>query len=138
LDGLSYSNKYPISIIIGDLNNLKLVNDNYGHKMGDHYIKKAAKIIKSNLRKNDIAARIGGDEFAVILTNTSYQTAQKICTRIINGFIEINNKENFPEPLSIALGYSSAINNKESLKYSYEKADRRMYKHKKYNKKNKV
>lgn len=82
LEKFNQSRKLPISIIIGDLDNLKYINDNFGHKTGDKYLVKAAKIMKDNFRNEDIIARIGGDEFAAILPDTNTETAAKISERI--------------------------------------------------------
>jgi diguanylate cyclase (GGDEF)-like protein len=60
----------PLSIIIADLNGLKLVNDAFGHDMGDKLLKKAASIIKKSCRSEDIIARWGGDEFSIVLNST--------------------------------------------------------------------
>ncbi|MFW5736075.1 MAG: GGDEF domain-containing protein, partial [Halanaerobium sp.] len=68
--------------MISDLDNLKFVNDNFGHQAGDDYIVRAAELIKDSIRTEDIAARIGGDEFAVILEQTGSSGAEKIYQRI--------------------------------------------------------
>lgn len=67
----------PISIIIGDINGLKLVNEAYGTDKGDELLNSVAKILKKYCQEADILTRIGGDEFALILPNTSYQYAQE-------------------------------------------------------------
>lgn len=130
MERLDHSRVRPISIIVGDLNGLKRTNDNHGHKMGDLYIKKIAEVFKNSLRKEDIAARMGGDEFAVLLTNSTKKTAQKVCRRILKECRIINQKNNFPEPLSISLGYSTIESKNESLEKCYEKADKNMFENK--------
>src|SRR5665648_1301090 len=72
----------PISIIIGDINGLKLVNDGFGRSKGDEVLIEIAKILKSCCRKEDIVSRIGGDEFGILLPKTDSQSAQQICNRI--------------------------------------------------------
>lgn len=66
------------------MDGLKEINDNYGHQMGDKYIKEAAGIFNIVTRKEDIVARVGGDEFAVILPETDANSAEKFCNRIKN------------------------------------------------------
>lgn len=62
---------FPITIIMGDINGLKLVNDAFGHIQGDSFIKEASSILKNNLKNNGFVARLGGDEFAVVIDGTS-------------------------------------------------------------------
>lgn len=134
MNKLNKSRKYPISIIIGDINNLKLINDNFGHKMGDRYIKLVGKAFKSALRKEDVTARISGDEFAVILSKTSKKTVRKIGNRIKKELKKINKKNKLPKPISIAIGYNTITSKKERLEHCYDQADKNMYEDKHINK----
>ena len=84
MERLNKSRRLPISIVIADMDELKQINDNYGHKMGDRYIKKAAEIINSATRSGDVVARIGGDEFVIILPGTNTNLAKELCERIQN------------------------------------------------------
>ena len=72
----------PISVIMGDLNGLKLANDVFGHQAGDNLLIKAAEIIRRSCRQEDLIARWGGDEFAVFLPRTDAKTAGEIGQRI--------------------------------------------------------
>lgn len=72
----------PLTLIMADLDNFKIINDTYGHQSGDIILKDIAKIIHSNIRSFDIAARYGGEEFAVILTDTSIEAAHHIAERL--------------------------------------------------------
>ena len=74
--------KLPLSVIMIDLDNFKKFNDMFGHNAGDQIIKTTAKIINNAVRKNDLVFRYGGDEFAVLLPATDYQTALNIAKRI--------------------------------------------------------
>jgi diguanylate cyclase (GGDEF)-like protein len=73
---------FPISVIMADLNGLKLVNDTYGHSAGDEMLQKAADILRYTCRTVDIIARLGGDEFVIFLPDTSRSAAQLIVERI--------------------------------------------------------
>lgn len=72
----------PISIVMADINGIKLVNDAYGYKAGDELIRKIAGIISRECRADDIIARIGGDEFAIILPGTNPDQARRFAARI--------------------------------------------------------
>ena len=74
----------PISIIIGDVNGLKLVNDAFGHDKGDELLQKAAATIQSACRTDDIVARWGGDEFVILLPKTKTEEVEKIVDKIKN------------------------------------------------------
>src|SRR5665647_106217 len=74
--------QWPISIIMGDINGLKLVNDGFGHSKGDEVLIGIAEILKSCCRKEDIISRIGGDEFGILLPQTDSKSAQLVCSRI--------------------------------------------------------
>jgi diguanylate cyclase (GGDEF)-like protein/PAS domain S-box-containing protein len=127
MERLNNSRKLPISIIIGDLDNLKYINDNFGHKKGDQYIKKAAELISDNFRNEDIAARIGGDEFAVLLPETDYNTALEICARIKKSF---KNSDEYKK-LAISLGCAVKNNAVQDLESVFVQADKKMYLEKK-------
>jgi len=123
LERLNKSRNLPISIVIGDLDNLKFINDNFGHKMGDEYIKKAAEILKNNFRDGDIIARIGGDEFAVILPDTNSETALEISKRIKNDCKNCKDYKKF----GISIGHEVKNNQSEDLEEIFIKADENLY-----------
>lgn len=127
---LDDSRRYPISIIIGDLDNLKTVNDNYGHLLGDEYLRKAADILKELLRAEDVVARIGGDEYAVLLSKTDKKECVQICERIIKKFEAQNSENNFPVDFKISLGCATASRSGKKLTDIYNQADKNMYKNK--------
>jgi diguanylate cyclase (GGDEF)-like protein len=75
--------KEQISLIMVDVDNLKHINDHYGHRAGDKVIKEISQRIKETIRQVDIAARYGGDEFAIILPNTSLTDATVVAERLV-------------------------------------------------------
>jgi len=79
---LDYERNYPISIILLDVNGLKIVNDAFGHAAGDELIQKVATVLTEECRSDEIVARYGGDEFAILLPRTSVQDAEKIAHRL--------------------------------------------------------
>jgi len=74
--------KFPVSLMMIDIDNFKRINDTYGHSAGDEVLKRFAEILKSNARKTDIVARLGGEEFAVVLPQTSHENVLKTAERI--------------------------------------------------------
>lgn len=121
---LDIKNKIPISIIIVDVNGLKIVNDNYGHQKGDELLIKTSKLLKNNIRKKDILVRHGGDEFAILLPETPNSKAQKIMNSI-----QKKCKETKDEDLvvSLALGVATKKFQSENVNDIIKKADNKMY-----------
>jgi len=74
--------KYPISVVVADLDGLKSVNDTHGHEAGDLLIKSAANILSSVFRSEDVVARIGGDEFAILLSESDERVTSALLERI--------------------------------------------------------
>lgn len=127
---LNSSRRLPISIVIGDLDGLKYINDNYGHQQGDEYIKKAADIFKSVTREEDIVARVGGDEFAVLLPETNAEAAEKFCERFYAELEEYNSKQQLVVSLELSLGYATKEKSEQNLNNIYDQADQAMYENK--------
>ena len=73
----------PISLIILDLDNLKKINDFYGHLVGDQVLSSIGKVLKESTRSSDFACRYGGDEFTILLTNTSIEKSQIVVNRFL-------------------------------------------------------
>jgi len=119
----------PVSIISVDINNLKLVNDRHGHQQGDEFIKNTARILSSFIRKTDILARIGGDEFCAILPKTKPATANQR-RKELRDRIEAYNKQNKLLGISIAIGIATTKDNEGSINGAIKRADKSMYAHK--------
>jgi diguanylate cyclase (GGDEF)-like protein len=121
---LDVKRQLPLSIIVGDINGLKIINDAFGHRTGDHVLRETAKIIKHSLREEDILARVGGDEFAALLPRTSLEKAEGIVERIKAACderpLEYLN-------LSISFGVAEKREEGDSLIDVYQRADDRMY-----------
>ncbi|HWQ73280.1 MAG TPA: PocR ligand-binding domain-containing protein [Desulfitobacteriaceae bacterium] len=117
----------PISIIMGDVNGLKLTNDAFGHDKGDELLKKAAKAIQSACRADDIVARWGGDEFVILLPKTNINDAEKIVNRIKESY---SNQYVNALSVSISFGWDTKENKDENILTVLKSAEDHMYKHK--------
>lgn len=117
----------PISVIMGDINGLKMTNDIFGHEAGDNLLKSAARALKNSCRPEDVIARYGGDEFAIILPGVSYKKALKICERISN---TCHNTCNKIIPTSISLGCAAKETKNKILGEVLKQAEAVMYEQK--------
>lgn len=127
LKRLDTQRNLPLTIIMGDVNGLKLVNDSFGHTIGDELLKKIAGVIKKGCRADDIIARLGGDEFVVILPKTDDFETEQIIKRIN----ELSSKEKVGAiDISISFGFMTKNNKKEKIQEVFKKAEDSMYKKK--------
>lgn len=117
----------PLSLIMGDVNGLKLVNDSFGHVMGDQLLKKAAATITRACRAEDVVARLGGDEFVVLLPKTNQIEAEEVIARIeelakseIVGTVE----------LSISFGFETKVDKEQDIQLIFKRAEDYMYRRK--------
>ena len=114
----------PLSIIFADVNGLKTINDAFGHEHGDELIKKFASVLRNNCRADDIISRTGGDEFVILLPNTSCEDVQSLTNRI---------KENIQEQkvmninISVSFGWSTKDKEEQSINYLIKNAEDMMY-----------
>jgi diguanylate cyclase (GGDEF)-like protein/PAS domain S-box-containing protein len=125
---LNTNQQMPFSVISGDINGLKLINDALGHNEGDKLLIEVAKILKSCCDKENIVCRTGGDEFCILLPKTDNQSAQLIVDRIIQKCKEYRNEE-YKETyyVSIALGHSTKMKIEEPFEKVFKDAEERMY-----------
>jgi len=129
LKRLDTKQKLPLSVIMCDVNGLKLVNDSFGHDAGDSLLKKAAETIKKACRKEDVVARIGGDEFIILLPNTAAIES----VQIANSIKELSIREKVSNiELSISYGYDTKTDEKQSMNETIANAENHMYRHKLY------
>ncbi|EAZ92756.1 GGDEF domain-containing protein [Crocosphaera chwakensis] len=111
----------PLSVIIVDLDNLKYINDNYGHAAGDSLIRTAAACLEENIRSCDLVARLGGDEFGILLVDINASQTKILIQRIKDELEKLNIQASF--------GWQK-YSHKFPLSLAIEKADKKMYQQK--------
>ncbi len=116
-------------LIFSDIDNLKKINDDFGHLQGDLFLKKAAEILRYSFRDSDIIARIGGDEFVVLIPETTDYNAKSAILRLQENIKIYNTEEK--KNLSISVGVANFYPNSNfSLQELLDKADKDLYKDK--------
>lgn len=116
----------PVGLIMCDVDDLKLTNDTLGHKQGDRLLQVVARVIKSCFREEDIVARIGGDEFAVIIPRSN-QKRMENASALIRKAINDYNCENKDFPISVSIGYALRNDFAVGMSTVYKNADNNMY-----------
>ncbi len=122
---LRLARRFPISLIVTDVDGLKAINDRSGHPAGDEILRQTAQILERACRSDDVVARIGGDEFCVLLKHADYPAAEHVIDRIYS----LQNLYNIRQPgpgLSLSLGFAVATNPAE-LDTLFQRADSIMY-----------
>ena len=116
------------TLLMIDVDNFKRINDTYGHDIGDDVLIKVASTIKSSIGEEDVAGRMGGDEFiAFLVNNTDKETACKRAQQIIDG-IEAKFKDlDYVRDVSVSIGIAICNNQQISFENLYSKADKALY-----------
>lgn len=125
-----HSDRYTAqaSLLMIDVDDLKIINDTYGHQAGDTVLSSIGNVLSETLRKVDIPARYGGDEFAVILPNTnkpgSIAVAEKIRSRLKRVSLRSDSRE---IPVTFSMGIATYPQCAASKELLIEKSDRALY-----------
>jgi diguanylate cyclase (GGDEF)-like protein len=128
-DELNRARRYdsPLSLVLIDLDHFKSVNDLKGHQFGDHLLVKCAERLREDLRQTDILCRYGGDEFALILTETSGEEAEVMMRRLAEDFRELGKREGAPEAFGMSFGLAAHPADNGTLKRMVKVADDRLF-----------
>lgn len=132
---LSKRHKNILSVCYLDINRLKFINDNFGHDKGDELIKDTSKMLRSSVRESDIVARMGGDEFLIILPDCDVVGAKKVIKRLTEKMQTYNKVSRKCYRVSVSFGLSeSSFSDKKTMEDMLVEADNRMYAMKKISK----
>jgi diguanylate cyclase (GGDEF)-like protein len=120
----------PISLMMIDIDDFKKINDTYGHNVGDEVIKLLVNIISSSIRKSDVAARFGGEEFAIILPNTDVQNAFKFANKLRENIKNSSYKDRTNSvKFTVSIGVDEFNQeNDKNISDSLNRADKALYK----------
>ncbi len=128
MERLNTERQLPLSVIMCDVNGLKMVNDTYGHSTGDELLQKVADILRENTRHEDIVARWAGDEFVIFLPRTNRKSACEIGERIEKACEEVDFRDDIP--VTLGLGVATKSSSDDDLDDLMARADDRMYRDK--------
>lgn len=129
IECLDIKENLPLSIIMCDFNGLKLINDSFGHEVGDQLLINAAAIIRKACSEDSIISRIGGDEFAILLPKTDSEETAHIANHIKDLAAE---KKVANIEVSISYGYDTKKTEDQSIIEILANAENHMYRHKLY------
>lgn len=120
-----YNRAFTVAYL--DIDNFKAVNDRYGHAVGDELLRAAVQILKSQLRQTDVIARMGGDEFALLLPETEAQAAAATMEKVRNAFLSDISRVRGGELVSLSIGVLTCVNPPSSVHDLIRMADELMY-----------
>jgi len=132
LERYNFPRYYPLSIVMLDVNGLKVINDTFGHSEGDRLLKHLSQVLTSVSRQGDILARIGGDEFAILLPSTTSEQAHNFCERIKQA-CQQDKIEPIYLRLNISLGHTTQEGEYKDTATLLKEVDKKMYQDKLFN-----
>ena len=112
-------------VMFADMDRFKQVNDTYGHAVGDRVLRQVAQIMRDSLRGTDLAARIGGDEFVLVLTDITLDDAELVATRIQEQIVQYAGEQQLP--CSVTIGIGEAPTHGRTLDAILDHVDRALY-----------
>lgn len=127
LSDMEEKNISPVGVVMGDVNNLKLANDVFGHNMGDKLLQTVSGIMKDCAKEGYIIGRCGGDEFNVLMPNATDDEVREYCESVLRKCAEHTELDVKP---SISLGYGRKVAMAQSINGAISFAEEKMYRHK--------
>ena len=118
---------HPFSLAFLDLDHFKSVNDTMGHEEGDRVLLEVAQTLKATLRRSDIIARMGGDEFVVILPDCAIESAKQVADKIVHSIRGMSQQHNWPVTASVGVLVHSTPQRDDNLKELLRLSDELMY-----------
>jgi diguanylate cyclase (GGDEF)-like protein len=127
-DELNRARRYdsPLSVVLIDLDDFKAINDTNGHQFGDHILVTCAERMRADLRETDIICRYGGDEFGLILTETTGAEAEAMMSRLTDDFEKLARIEGVPATFGMSFGVSSHPEDNGTVQRMVKVADERL------------
>lgn len=134
LKRMSVDRFYPLGLVFSDVNGLKIINDGFGHQVGDELLKRAAFILKTSVRSSDLVARLSGDEFAILIPNCN----DEIIKRVLDNIKE-KTKNEYIEGVQVSISNGYSIKRDDSLENQrlIKEAEDLMYQNKLFEKSSK-
>lgn len=125
LEGIDREENYPLAVLIGDVNGLKMTNDVFGHETGDRLLKIIAQSMKQCITEQDLAVRWGGDEFVILVPNLDEERTEALIDRIKLDFTQ--QKINNVIEISVSFGYSLKRRKEQEIDTVLQEAEEMMY-----------
>ena len=132
LERYNFPRYYPLNIVMLDVNGLKVINDTFGHSEGDRLLQHFSQLLTSVSRQGDILARIGGDEFVILLPSTTSKQAHEFCERIKKACQQDKIKPTYLRP-NFSLGHTTQEGEHKDTNTLLKEADKKMYQDKLFN-----
>ncbi|MBW3561642.1 MAG: GGDEF domain-containing protein [Actinobacteria bacterium] len=117
---------WPFALVLGDLDNFKEINDRHGHAVGDEVLERVGREISRQLRRGDVASRVGGDEFALILSGAESEAIEGLTERLRDGL----RSADLPAAVGLSWGWAICPSEAAEISQLYRMADARLYRNK--------
>jgi len=128
---ISISAGTPVMIMFADMDGMKFINDNFGHKEGDHAIKSMAEAVRDACTDDEVYARFGGDEFIVFAHNYDEKKSEELCERIRKNIDDYNENSQKPYKIGASIGWHlEVLQSFEEFNSVITRADQKMYREK--------